>query len=116
MRVTARWPEDLEVLLEDAFVLRDNHALADLFEAGAVVAAADGEHQVAELGEAIWELGFWSGPSRVIQSGAMALVVGAGTVNVLQRGTDGSWRYVICLFGSSTEAGRDDTIDGFRGR
>ncbi len=109
MRVSARSPEDLEMLLEDAFVLRDKHALADLFETGAVVAAANGEHQVAELGDAIWELGYCSDPWRIIQSGATALIVGTGTINVLHRGTDGSWRYVICLFDSQTKAGRDDT-------
>ncbi len=33
----ARTPEELETLLEDAFVIRDREAVAELFEHGAVL-------------------------------------------------------------------------------
>ena len=50
MTVHARSPEDLDMLLEDAFVLRDAAVLADLFETGAVVASVDGQHRVTDIG------------------------------------------------------------------
>ena len=37
MRAGARTPEELETLLEDAFVLCDQQALAQLFEPGAML-------------------------------------------------------------------------------
>ena len=42
MRPGARTPEELETLFEDAFVIRDREALAQLFEKGAVLVAGDG--------------------------------------------------------------------------
>ena len=42
MRPGARTPEELETLLEDAFVVRDRDALAQLFEDGAVLVAGGG--------------------------------------------------------------------------
>jgi hypothetical protein len=42
MEAGAWTPEELETLLEDAFVLRDHQALAQLFEPGAVLVAGGG--------------------------------------------------------------------------
>ena len=39
MPAGARTPEELETLLEDAFVLHDPQALAELFQPGALLAA-----------------------------------------------------------------------------
>ena len=41
----ARTPEDLETLLEDAFVLRSGEAMAELFEDGAVLVTDDGTRE-----------------------------------------------------------------------
>jgi hypothetical protein len=98
MTVHARSPEDLEMLLEDAFVLRDAAVLADLFEPGAVVASVDGQHRVTDIGDAIWELRYWSDPRRIVYSARTAVVVGGRAVNVMHWSEDGSWRYAICVF------------------
>ena len=86
------------MLLEDAFVLRDAAVLADLFEPGAVVASVDGQHRVTDIGDAIWELGYWSDPRRIVYSARTAVVVGGRAVNVMHWSENGSWRYAICVF------------------
>jgi hypothetical protein len=45
MRPGARTPEELETLLEDAFVIRDGEAPAQLFADGAVLAPGDGSRE-----------------------------------------------------------------------
>lgn len=105
MRPGARTPEELETLFEDAFVVRDRDALAQLFEDGAVL-AADGGHQeargaaqIARFATAMWERErtYLADPRRVLQARDTALVVAARAVNVLRRGGDGTWRYAITL-------------------
>jgi len=102
-REGARTPEELETLLEDAFVTRDRRMLAGLFEGQSVVVAGGegpvrGGDAVARL-VAAWEGGgtYIADPLRVVQARDLALIVGARSVNVARRGGDGSWRYAIAL-------------------
>ena len=109
----ARTPEELETLLEDALVLRDGEALAELFEAGAVLVAGNGSP--ARGGEEIarWATALWAGdrpyvadPRRVVQGRELALVVEEQAINVVRRGSDGAWRYAIVLLAVDAGTGR----------
>jgi Domain of unknown function (DUF4440) len=101
----ARTPEELETLLEDAFVLRDGAALAPLFEAGAVLAPGDGPRAtrgraaIAREAAALWarDRTYVAAPRRVLQARDTALVVGRWGIHVVRRGRDGAWRYAISL-------------------
>lgn len=103
MRSGAQTPEELETLLEDAFVVRDRWALAALFEDGAVLGAAGrearGGEEIVGLAGQMWEreLTYLADPRHVVQARDNALVVAAGGTNVLRRGGDGAWRYSISL-------------------
>lgn len=98
----ARTPEELETLLEDAFVVRDRAAVADLFEPNGLV-AAHAEHTAsgAAIGPFVAEL--WSRdltylarPERVLQAGETGLIVGERAISVVRR-RDAHWRYAISL-------------------
>lgn len=103
MEAGARTPEELETLLEDAFVLRDHRALAHLFEAGGMLVVggglqpARGHREIARLATEMWELerGYLADPQRVLQVRDTALVLSGRAVSVVRRGDDGSWRYAI---------------------
>jgi hypothetical protein len=101
----ARTPEDLETLLEDAFVLRNGEAIAELFEDGAVLVADDGtreahgQEEIARLAGQMWQRNgtYLAEPRRVVQAGNTALIMTKHGANVVRRGTDGAWRYAIAL-------------------
>ncbi len=103
----ARTPEELETLFEDAFLLRDQQALMDLFEAGAVLMVdggspeARGSVEISRLAGEMWrrDEAYLARSGRILQAGDTALVLaGDHGVSVLRRGDDGSWRYAIsCL-------------------
>jgi hypothetical protein len=101
----ASTPEELETLLEDAFVTRDAVAVAELFEHNAVLAAdhsrppAHGGEEIARLLSAIWHANgtFISQPQRILQARRTALVVADASINVARRRSDGTWRYAISL-------------------
>ncbi len=104
VRSRARTPEELETLFEDAFVLRDRTALAELFDDGAVLVAGDrptearGGAQIAHLASAIWESHLYiAAPRRVVQAREITLIVTGTGANVAHRGADGNWRYAIAL-------------------
>ena len=105
MRPHARTPEELETLLEDAFVVRDRAALASLFDSGAVLvthrgtAPARGGREIARLVTAAWdrELAYVAAPGQVLQARDLALIVAGHDINVVRRGSDRSWRYAISL-------------------
>ena len=104
MKGGARTPEELETLLEDAFVIRDRDALTELFENGAVLGAGDlrearGEEEIARFATALWdhERTYVAAPRRVLQARDTALVVSEQGINVVRRGRDGEWRYAIAL-------------------
>ena len=105
MRSGARTPEELETLLEDAFVTRDRDALAELFEEEAVLVAGDGPQQarggaeIARFAKAMWQADrtYVAEPRRVVQARNTALVVAERSINVARRGSDGAWRFAISL-------------------
>jgi ketosteroid isomerase-like protein len=106
----ARAPEELETLFEDAFVLRDAEAVARLFEAGAMLVVggglpqARGHREIARLATRAWDLqpSYLADPERVLQVGDTALILGRRAVNVVRRGNDGSWRYIIAFLDLET--------------
>jgi ketosteroid isomerase-like protein len=105
MRRGARTPEELETLFEDALVIRDREALAQLFEDGAVLVAADGlreargSQEIARLAVTMRDRdhAYVADPRRVLQARDTALVVAEQGINVVRRGSDGVWRYAIAL-------------------
>jgi hypothetical protein len=105
MGAGARTPEELEILLEDAFVLHDPQALARLFHPGAMLVAggglpeARGRGQIARVALQLWDAErlYFADPRRVLQVRDTALVVAGCAINVVRRTDDGSWRYAISL-------------------
>ncbi len=104
MAAGARTPEELESLLEDAFVLHDPQALAQLFQPGAMLVVggglpeARGRRQIARAAAQLWdsERLYLADPRRVLQVRDTALVLAGRAINVIRR-DDGSWRYAISL-------------------
>lgn len=100
----AQTPEELETLLEDAFVIRDPGALVALFEPHAVL-SADGAREARGPGEiglfagALWARGhvLLAQPRRVLQAGDTALILAHGATSVVRRDRTGAWRYAISL-------------------
>jgi hypothetical protein len=110
-------PEELETLLEDAFVTRDRRELTALFDDGAVLAST-AARQEARGGEAIgrtvaelWdgERTYVAGPSRVLESRGLALVVSRSGIHVARRGEDRAWRAAISLLDLVATTTREDT-------
>ena len=105
MNPGARTPEELDALLEDAFVLRDPGALASLFEARALLVAGGGAGEVhgskaiALAAPVLWsgDLTYVAAPQRVVQAHDIALVLATQGTSVVRRGADGAWRYAISL-------------------
>jgi hypothetical protein len=116
MRPGARTPEELETLLEDAFVIRDGQALAELFEDGAVLVAGEGARQarggdeIARLAREMWERNrtYLADPRLVLQARNTGLVVTKRGLNVVRRGGDGAWRYAIALLASDATTTEED--------
>jgi hypothetical protein len=104
MDAGARTPEELETLLEDALVLHDSQALAQLFHPGAMLVAggglpeARGRRQIAQVAAELWDCQrpYLADPRRVLQVRDTALVLAGSAINVVRR-ADGSWRYAISL-------------------
>jgi hypothetical protein len=102
MNVGARTPEELETLFEDSLVLRDRQMVAELFEDGALLVvnderAARGRADIARLALLSWEGDhtYVANPERVMQARDTALIISRRGINVVRRGGDGTWRYVI---------------------
>jgi hypothetical protein len=103
--VGARTPEELETLLEDAFVLHDPQALTRLFQPGATLVVsgglpeARGRRQIARVAAQLWdaERSYLADPRWVLQARDTALVVSGRAINVVRRARGGSWRYAISL-------------------
>ena len=115
MKRGARTPEELETLLEDAFVIRDREALIELFENGAVLVGDDvqearGEEEIAQFASALWDSDhtYVADTRRVLQARDTALVVADGGINVARRGSDGGWRYAIALLSLDRVARGED--------
>lgn len=105
MTAGGQTPEELETLLEDAFVVRDPSALARLFEKDGVLVpghglpAARGRDEIAHLAAQLWEDVYLAAPQHVVQARDTALVIGAGGLNVARRRRDRTWRYAIAFLG-----------------
>jgi hypothetical protein len=105
MPAEGRTPEELESLLEDAFVLHDPRALAQLFQPGAMLVVggdlpeARGRRQIARIAAQLWdsERLYLADPRRVLQARDTALVLAGRAINVARRTDSGSWRYAISL-------------------
>jgi ketosteroid isomerase-like protein len=104
---------------EDGFMIRDAAGLARLFEEAAVLVPdgtrwdVRGSGEIARFAAALWDgdRNYFAEVRRVVQAGNTAAAVldwsltdgGAGDgvsergrgLDVLRRGSDGSWRYVI---------------------
>jgi hypothetical protein len=98
-------PEELETLLEDAFLLCDAGAVARLFEDGGVLVIGEGTRQVRGR-EAIQRAAslpchhgrdYVADPRRIFQTRDTALLIGEGAINVARRGHDGSWRFAVSV-------------------
>jgi ABC-type hemin transport system ATPase subunit len=109
MPAGARTPEELETLLEDAFVLHDPQALAQLFQPSAVLVVggglpeARGRRQIARVAAQLWDAQrlYLAEPRRVLQVRDTALVLAGRAINVTRR-DNGSWRYAISLLDLDT--------------
>jgi ketosteroid isomerase-like protein len=103
MRPRARTPEELDALLEDAFVLRDLRALAALFESDALLVDAAGQargaSEIASWATETWNRGrtYVAAEPRVHQAGDTALVLTSDGVAVARRHDVRAWRYAITL-------------------
>ena len=104
MRSGARTPEELDALLEDAFIVRDRRAVAALFESKALlVDAAAGEtrgaSEIASWATDTWTRGvtYVAADLRVHQAGDTALVLTREGIGVARRHDDSAWRYAIAL-------------------
>ena len=99
----ARAPEDVDVLLEDAFVLRDVTALDGVFADGAVLVDGDAEARgraaIALLLAGLWtrDRTYVASVRRIVRTGDTALVLADAGLHVLRRDGDGSWRSAISL-------------------
>jgi uncharacterized protein DUF4440 len=100
----ARTPEELDTLIEDAFLQRDRAALEDLFDDGAVLmnacgAPALGREAIGHTLAESWErqCTYVARTREVLQVRDTALLVANAGVHVLRRGGDGTWRATISL-------------------
>jgi hypothetical protein len=113
MNAGACSPEELEMLLEDALLLRDGEALAALFDEGAVLATGDGRPAHGNAAIARAALAAWDGkrvyladPRRITQARDIALIVAEASINIARRDRNGAWRYAIVLVAIADELER----------
>ena len=98
----ARTPEELETLLEDAFVVRDRAAVLAVFEPDALVAALAMQSArgaaIGPFAADLWaqDLTYLARPERVLQARDTGLVVSERAISVVRR-RDDQWRYAISL-------------------
>ena len=118
-------PEELPTQLEDALLVGDRRGLAELFDERAVLAPHDadadvdvdvrGSDAIAVFTAALWgtDRRYLGTVRRVVQAGDTAALVvdwsltapetaggadeGGRGIDVLRRGSDGAWRYLISL-------------------
>ena len=105
MQAGARTPEELETLLEDAFLMHDRKALSALFEKKAVLSGGDGSPiargrvEIDQTAAVMWRRAelYLATPLRVLQTRDTALIAGACATSVARRSREGAWRYAIAL-------------------
>ena len=102
MSAAARFPEDLEFLLEDALLLGDRAAVAALFEdAGVLVKRSGGVLGRSNVAHLLAEHGYLASPSSVTLIHDIAVVVGPQTVNISRRDPFAGWRLVATVLTSA---------------
>jgi hypothetical protein len=116
MQTGARTPEELETLLEDAFVMRDHRAVAGLFEQHAVLSSGDtvaarGRPLIMQVAQAMLarEQLFLAVPAHVLQIRGTALIAGPSATSVAHRTREGAWRYAITRLHNQPHADRSTT-------
>lgn len=104
MSERAYTPDELELLFEDALIMRDPEVVATLFEEGAVFITGDlpPVRGGAAIGRVVvtpheGDTPYVADPHRVIQTRDVALMMASQGINVMRRGSDGGWRYAIAL-------------------
>lgn len=96
--VAAASPEELETLLEDALVLRDDAAVEALFEPWDVLVAVAGSISRGRVGtELLSRQGYVASPRSVRVVSGAAVIVGEHAVTVSCRGPDRSWRLLAVI-------------------
>ncbi len=91
-------PEELETLLEDAVLLQDDRAVADLFESnGVVVRVPSRVTGRSRAGSVLVREGFVASVRSVTVVHDVAVVVGQRTVNVSGRRPDHTWRLLATV-------------------
>jgi hypothetical protein len=115
MRPGARTPEELDALLEDAFVVRDRRAVTALFESEALLVdsatgEARGAHAIARWATQAWTRGltYVGAEPRVLQAGDTALVLTRQGFGVARRHHDRAWRYAIALLETEHEQAKEE--------
>lgn len=115
MSLGARTPEELDTLLEDAFLMRDQSASRTLFDDGAVLGESGGleAHGGEAIGRALTELwardrAYVARTMRVLRTRDTALVIADAGIHVVRRGRDGTWRAAISLLDLHTSTGPED--------
>jgi uncharacterized protein DUF4440 len=116
MAAGAKTPEELDTLLEDAFVLRDRESVVALFDEAAVLVESGGleARGTEDIVRAVAQLSardrtYVARPARVLQAHGSALVLSDAGVHVLRRGGDGLWRATISFLDLETSTTREDS-------
>jgi hypothetical protein len=111
----ARTPEELEMLFEDAYVVRNRGEFCTLFDDGAVLAPRDGgeargREAIGAAAAELWVSGrtYAGGTCRVVQARDTALILSPGAIHVVRRAPDRTWRVAISLLDASTTTERED--------
>ena len=99
----AQIPEELDPLVEDAFVMRDRAVAGELFADGALLVARGGQ-AIGRILDELWARDFTyvARSPRVLRSRDVALVVADGGIHVLRR-DGGVWRSAISLLNLGSE-------------
>lgn len=110
----ATTPEELEAMLEDAFIVKDAVAAAELFEETALLvdgctsSEARGRPGIARAIASVWhEWTYVAASDRVLQAGDLAVGLGP-SLTVLRRRPDGVWRLAIAMLRNDQ---KEDTYD-----
>lgn len=88
-------PEELETLLEDAFLQHDVRAIAELFDTEGVLLTGSAVRHTASVlcGR---QYSYLADNRLICRAGDTAVLLGADSVSVARRGPDGYWRYLFC--------------------
>ncbi|MBA2239781.1 MAG: hypothetical protein H0W09_00825 [Solirubrobacterales bacterium] len=105
MNPGARTPEELDELLEDAFVVRDGTQLSALFEDCGILALTPagrevcGSEAIGKAAASLWtrDRTYVAKAPRVLRARDTALLLSEAGIHVARRGRDKEWRLMICV-------------------